>query len=191
MLNSYKARFGGVLALLGCGQIAGANANLYEGDCNRARAERQYSSVDKIINFSKYRGVRMKNYGIDTDTSCWYDQVEIFSLKQISRSKSAVVFYARVNLYDQWSGKLKCRKPHFYEIDMSGTLTFTVKLSQDKEICTLSAYAQFDLSDAHNNTWKDKTYAPVVIDSFDNLVISQPNPFPDKPRTPLVFSGVK
>lgn len=184
--------FAGIAAIaaLTGSQAASADDYLYQGDCIRARKEQKFSTIDKLMKYSRYKGVQILHLGsTEIKTGCTVENIVIYNLTERSRTTAKVVYDLRRNDISASSGKQNCGHLVRLDTDVTGTAEFTTNIEQNGQICSVYVVARFSERDAKIPSWSGQPWGRVSF-SDGGFTMSQPLPVSNKHWTPFAFTGV-
>ncbi len=171
------------------GQAAQAADSVYVGDCNRARVVQQQSTIDTLLPHSRYEGISRNFINADWAVACQTDQLSNYTLKQRSRSTSAVIFdIIRIDINHH--RKAGCSGPMALPPTITGTVTFSTYFAQKGELCEVYIWSDWKQTMAGNASWAGNWANRVVSMDGGAFTIAQPASTGGKYTTPIGFTGV-
>ena len=178
------------IAALTGSQAASADDYLYQGDCKRARQEQQFSTIDKLMKYSRYKGVQIIHSGsTEIKTGCTVENIVIYNLTERSRTTAKVVYDLGRNDVLASSGKQNCGYLVRQDTNITGTVEFTTNIEQIGQICSVYVFAQFLERSTMNPSWSSAAKGRVSF-SDGGFTMSQVPPVSNKHWTPFAFTGV-
>lgn len=177
------------LAALATGNAAQAADVVYLGDCTRAQAVKQQSTINTLLPHKRYEGITRIHAEGMVNSQCNRDQLQIYTLTEKSRSTSEVIFDVSRSAID--FGKIRdCMVPKDVGTVVTGTVRFTTELAAKGDLCELYIWSNWTLRYSGDANWKGDFSNRALGMEGGSFVISQPSSDGVKYWTPAAFTGV-
>lgn len=132
------------IAALTGSQVASADDYLYQGDCKRARQEQQFSTIDKLMKYSNYKGVQIIHSGsTEIRTGCTVENIVIYNFTERSPTIAKVVYDRRRNDILASSGKQNCGHLVRQDTNITGTVELTTNIEQTDKFARFTLWHDF------------------------------------------------
>lgn len=181
-----------VLALVGIvtGQTAQAENAIYEGECSRANDVKASNTVDRILNYTTYKGVSLHRFAEEATAACKADLAVVSSLTLVSRDSAQATYnllrkYVRIGSQNESCAELKP-----WTSTIVGTVKFTTQLANLGTTCEVFVRSEWALKDT-GSTWTNNFSTRMLMLNNGSMVMSQAGPTSVTYDTPIAFTGVK
>lgn len=172
-------------------QAAWAENAIYEGDCARAQVVKDENTIDKLMSYSRYKGVAVGRFGSADEAACQTETVMMRALTLVSRSTTEAVFsYKRTDLdFGTVSGT--CRSVKIRNDTTSGTVRFSTRLQTVNGRCEVYVWSEWTETDSNDSNWRGAFSTRVIMLSGGSFTVAQGAPAGSgKFFSPIGYTGV-
>ncbi len=157
---------------------------VFKGDCARASVLKAERTIDKLIPYSRYKGVSRDNFG---NENCGRDTLIVTDLNEAQRSTAQVVF--NIARTDVMFGTTTGCPTAIWSQGTIGTVTFTLKETRSGDVCELYIWSE----------WRERSATTDWTGSFDHrvtpitqtkFVTSNSDTVSERFHTPASFAAV-
>lgn len=180
-----------VLAATLSSQAAWAEDALYEGDCARAQMVKDESTIDKLMRYTKYKGVSLARFGSPAEAACETETVIMRTLTLVSRTATEAVYsYKRTDL-DFGTTPGTCRNVKVRNDTTSGTVRFSTRLQTLNGRCEVYVWSDWTETDSSDPNWRGAFSTRILMLSGGSFTVTQGAPSgPGKFFSPIGYTGV-
>jgi hypothetical protein len=148
------------------------------------------SPVSSLVKYTQYRGVSLTRYPDAVNKACKSDTVSILYFNQRSVSGDTVQFNILRKYIEVGSKPEACEELSISNQTVIGTVKFYTDVREQNQLCSVNLWADFQMTDPKDPTWKGAFASRAVVLEDGSFVIGQPGPTGGSFRTPIAFTGI-
>lgn len=173
------------------GQAARAEDALYEGDCARAQVVKDESTIDKLMRYTRYKGVSLARFGSASEAACETETVIMRSLTMVSRTASEAVYsYKRTDL-DFGTTPGTCRNVKVRNDTTTGTVRFSTRMQTVNGRCEVYVWSEWTETDSSDPNWRGAFSTRILMLGGGSFTVTQGAPkAANKFFSPIGYTGV-
>ena len=164
---------------------------MYEGDCARAQVVKNESTIDKLMRYSKYKGVSLARFGSASEAACETETVIMRTLTMVSRNASEAVYSYRRTDLDFGTTPGSCRSVKVRNDTTSGTVRFSTRMQTVNGRCEVYVWSEWTETDSSDPNWRGAFSTRILMLSAGSFTVTQGAPSgPGKFFSPIGYTGV-
>ena len=171
-------------------QAAWAENAIYEGDCARAKMVKDENTIDKVMRYSRYKGVQLARFGDSWEVTCDSDTMILHTMTLVSRSTTEAVYSFRRADVTIGNTPGTCRSTRISSDTVSGTVRFSTRLENRNGLCEVYIWSDWQSSNSADPNWKGRFANRIILLNDGSFAVAQNGPGGGKFYTPKTYSGV-